>query len=64
MILFTSLPYIGYWESLLQQLNAYMARARLKEQHQEKLKRKLASLRQQVRGVTLLEESLALILID
>ncbi|XP_071794813.1 splicing factor Cactin-like isoform X2 [Asterias amurensis] len=38
---------IGYWESLLQQLNAYMARARLKEQHQEKLKRKLASLRQQ-----------------
>ncbi|XP_022110580.1 cactin-like [Acanthaster planci] len=38
---------IGYWESLLQQLNAHMARARLKEQHQERLKRKLNSLRQQ-----------------
>ncbi|XP_038068849.1 cactin-like [Patiria miniata] len=38
---------IGYWESLLQQLNAHMARARLKEQHQDKLQRKLNALRQQ-----------------
>ncbi|XP_072037569.1 splicing factor Cactin-like [Amphiura filiformis] len=38
---------IGYWESLLQQLNAHMARARLRERHQEKLRHKLASLRQQ-----------------
>ena len=39
---------IGYWESLLQQLNAHMARARLRERHQEKLRNKLLALREQV----------------
>ncbi|KAF2976427.1 hypothetical protein EK904_003971 [Melospiza melodia maxima] len=29
---------IGYWESLLQQLKAYMARARLRERHQDVLR--------------------------
>ncbi|XP_072166596.1 splicing factor Cactin-like [Diadema setosum] len=38
---------IGYWESLQQQLDAHMARARLRELHQEKLRSKLAALRQQ-----------------
>ncbi|XP_041465106.1 cactin-like [Lytechinus variegatus] len=38
---------IGYWESLQQQLDAHMARARLRELHQEKLRNKLAALRQQ-----------------
>nr|XP_054756350.1 splicing factor Cactin-like isoform X1 [Lytechinus pictus] len=38
---------IGYWESLQQQLDAHMARARLRELHQEKLRHKLAALRQQ-----------------
>ncbi|XP_026465647.1 LOW QUALITY PROTEIN: cactin-like [Ctenocephalides felis] len=32
---------IGYWESLLSQLKAHMARARLRDKHQEILKRKL-----------------------
>lgn len=40
--------YLGYWESLQQQLDAHMARARLRELHQEKLRSKLAALRQQV----------------
>lgn len=38
---------IGYWESLLQQLSSHMARARLKERHQDRLRNKLAILRQQ-----------------
>ena len=41
----------GYWESLLQQLKAYIARARLKERHQKKLRRKLDELKNQVNGV-------------
>ncbi|OXU24305.1 hypothetical protein TSAR_007373 [Trichomalopsis sarcophagae] len=32
---------IGYWESLLSQLKAHMARARLRDRHQENLKKKL-----------------------
>eukprot|EP00795_Rhopilema_esculentum_P006206 gene6206-11611_t len=38
---------IGYWESLLQQLKAFIARAQLKERHQQKLREKLAELKKQ-----------------
>ncbi|CAG9770494.1 unnamed protein product [Ceutorhynchus assimilis] len=36
---------IGYWESLLSQLKAHMARARLRDRHQLSLKRKLQVLK-------------------
>ncbi|XP_049784858.1 cactin [Schistocerca cancellata] len=36
---------IGYWESLLSQLKAHMARARLRDRHQENLRRKLEVLK-------------------
>lgn len=38
---------IGYWESLLSQLKAHMARARLKDKHQENLRLKLELLKQE-----------------
>lgn len=38
---------IGYWESLLQQLNVYMAKSRLREKHQGMLKQKLEKLKQE-----------------
>lgn len=38
---------IGYWESLLSQLKAQMARARLRDRHQENLRRKLFQLKQE-----------------
>lgn len=38
---------IGYWEALLSRLKAYMARARLRERHQEKLRMKLFQLKQE-----------------
>lgn len=38
---------IGYWESLLSQLRAHMARARLKDRHQENLKIKLELLKKE-----------------
>nr|CAD7457625.1 unnamed protein product [Timema tahoe] len=38
---------IGYWESLLSQLKAHMARARLRDRHQENLRRKLEVLKAQ-----------------
>ena len=38
----------GYWESLLQQLKAHMARTRLREMHQENLRRKLFKLKEEV----------------
>lgn len=38
---------IGYWESLLSQLKAHMARARLKDKHQENLRSKLEILKQE-----------------
>lgn len=38
---------IGYWESLLSQLKAYMARARLRDKHQEILRQKLEILKQE-----------------
>ncbi|CAK1553138.1 unnamed protein product [Leptosia nina] len=36
---------IGYWETLLAQLKAHMARARLRDRHQENLRRKLQLLK-------------------
>lgn len=38
---------VGYWESLLQQLKAHMARTRLRERHQEVLRQKLFKLKQE-----------------
>lgn len=38
---------IGYWESLLSQLKAHMARARLRDRHQDNLKHKLQLLKAQ-----------------
>ncbi|CAG0898222.1 unnamed protein product, partial [Cyprideis torosa] len=38
---------VTYWESLLSQLKAHMARTRLRERHQEGLKKKLERLREQ-----------------
>ena len=39
---------VGYWESLLHQLKAYMARARLHDKHQAMLQKQLFKLRQEV----------------
>ncbi|KAH9383765.1 hypothetical protein HPB48_025535 [Haemaphysalis longicornis] len=39
---------VPYWETLLSRLKAYMARARLRERHQENLRRKLFQLKQEV----------------
>lgn len=38
---------IGYWESLLSQLKAHMARARLRDRHQDNLRHKLEMLKAQ-----------------
>ncbi|KAG0426137.1 hypothetical protein HPB47_026741, partial [Ixodes persulcatus] len=38
---------LPYWETLLSRLKAYMARARLRERHQENLRRKLFQLKQE-----------------
>ncbi|XP_072297398.1 splicing factor Cactin [Eucyclogobius newberryi] len=38
---------IGYWESLLQQVRVYMAKARLRERHQDVLRQKLFKLKQE-----------------
>ncbi|KAK7580577.1 hypothetical protein V9T40_001206 [Parthenolecanium corni] len=38
---------IGYWESLLSQLKAHVARARLRDRHQDNLKKKLELLKAQ-----------------
>lgn len=38
---------VGYWESLLSQLNAHIARTRLRERHQEVLRQKLFKLKQE-----------------
>ncbi|KAL1783644.1 cactin [Sigmodon hispidus] len=40
---------MGYWEDLLQQLRAHMARARLRERHQDGLRQKLFKLKQEQR---------------
>ena len=39
---------IGYWEALLQQLKAHMARARLRDRHQAMLRKKLFQLKVEV----------------
>ncbi|XP_062516489.1 splicing factor Cactin-like [Corticium candelabrum] len=41
---------VGYWESLLQELKGYMAKARLRERHQGLLKHKLEHLKTQIQG--------------
>lgn len=46
---------IGYWESLLSQLKAHMARARLRDRHQENLRHKLQLLKAQ-QGVEQIKE--------
>ncbi|CAH2089950.1 unnamed protein product [Euphydryas editha] len=38
---------VPYWESLLSQLNAHMARARLRDRHQQNLRRKLQLLKRE-----------------
>ncbi|XP_075215612.1 LOW QUALITY PROTEIN: cactin, spliceosome C complex subunit [Lycorma delicatula] len=48
---------IGYWESLLSQLKAHMARARLRDRHQENLRRKLEVLKAE-QGVEEIKEEL------
>ncbi|XP_022910176.2 splicing factor Cactin [Onthophagus taurus] len=51
---------IGYWESLLSQLKAHMARARLRDRHQDSLRRKLEVLRaEQAVATTSTEENVA-----
>lgn len=39
---------ISYWEALLQQLRAHMARARLRDRHQAMLRKKLFQLKVEV----------------
>ena len=36
---------VGYWESLLSQLKAHLARARLRDRHSENLRKKLEMLK-------------------
>lgn len=48
---------IGYWESLLSQLKAHMARARLRDRHQENLRKKLQVLKAE-QAVTTVSSSL------
>lgn len=43
---------IGYWESLLSQLKAHMARARLRDKHQENLRNKLEMLKSEAQAET------------
>ena len=43
--------YSGYWESLLGNLKAHMARTRLRERHQEVLRKKLFKLKAEVIAV-------------
>ncbi|CAB3250947.1 unnamed protein product [Arctia plantaginis] len=49
---------VGYWESLLSQLKAHMSRARLRDRHQNNLRRKLQLLKQEqgVQGAAALKE--------
>lgn len=46
---------VGYWESLLSQLKAHMARARLRDNHQELLKSKLYRLKLEQLGADAVE---------
>lgn len=47
---------IGYWESLLSQLKAHMARARLRDRHQANLKAKLELLKREHEEISAKEE--------
>jgi hypothetical protein len=47
---------IGYWESLLSQLKAHMARARLRDRHQSNLKEKLELLKREHEEISAKEE--------
>lgn len=47
---------IGYWESLLSQLKAHMARARLRDRHQSNLKAKLELLKREHEEISAKEE--------
>nr|XP_039253624.1 cactin-like [Styela clava] len=49
---------VGYWESLLSQLKAYMAKARLRDSHQELLKSKLYKLKLDQLGADAVENTL------
>ncbi len=41
---------MGYWESLLSQLKAHLARARLRDRHSENLRKKLELLKAEQQG--------------
>ena len=41
---------MGYWESLLSQLKAHLARARLRDRHSENLRKKLEMLKAEQLG--------------
>ena len=41
---------VGYWESLLSQLKAHLARARLRDRHSENLRKKLELLKAEQLG--------------
>ena len=45
---FINLSFLGYWETLLHQIKAFMAKARLREFHQVMLRKKLDELKKQV----------------
>lgn len=47
---------IGYWESLLSQLKAHMARARLRDRHQENLQNKLELLKREQEEILIKKE--------
>lgn len=47
---------IGYWESLLSQLNSHMARARLRDRHQQNLKKKLELLKKEQEEILIKKE--------
>jgi hypothetical protein len=47
---------IGYWESLLSQLKAHMARARLRDRHQDNLKMKLEMLKREQEEILIKKE--------
>lgn len=49
---------VGYWESLLSQLKAFMAKARLRDSHQELLKSKLYKLKLEQLGADAVENTL------
>ena len=52
--MFLVFRFSGYWEGLLQQLKAVMAKTRLKERHQKMLKGKLEEMKMEVTMMALL----------